>query len=74
MYGSFTRSETHVFDHHESNVRSYCRSYPVIFDTAQGTEIFTHDKRRFLDCLAGAGTLNYGHNNLSLLEPVLVYT
>lgn len=47
----------------ESNVRSYCRSFPVKFDRAQGAVLRDHQGHAYLDFLAGAGTLNYGHNH-----------
>jgi len=73
MYDKAVPAEDTVFARHESNVRSYCRSFPAAFDTARGTELFTRDGRRFLDFLAGAGALNYGHNNPALVEPVIAY-
>jgi diaminobutyrate-2-oxoglutarate transaminase len=57
----------------ESNVRSYCRSFPVTFDRAIGSEIFGEDGRRFIDFFCGAGALNYGHNDPRLTEPVLAH-
>ena len=47
----------------ESNIRGYVRSFPVEFDTAVGSWLTDVDGRRYLDFFAGAGTLNYGHNN-----------
>ncbi|MGI9437909.1 MAG: diaminobutyrate--2-oxoglutarate transaminase [Geminicoccaceae bacterium] len=52
-----------IFDDLESNVQSYARGFPCIFDKAQGAEIWDVDGRRYIDFLAGAGSLNYGHNN-----------
>jgi diaminobutyrate-2-oxoglutarate transaminase len=57
------RNETEVFTRLESNVRSYARSFPAIFTRAVGTELFDVHGKRYLDFLAGAGSLNYGHNN-----------
>lgn len=51
------------FEQNESGVRSYCRSFPVMFKQAQGAELITTDGTRYIDFLAGAGTLNYGHNH-----------
>jgi diaminobutyrate-2-oxoglutarate transaminase len=55
--------DNEVFLRLESNVRSYARSFPAIFTTARGTELFDVHGKRYLDFLAGAGSLNYGHNN-----------
>jgi diaminobutyrate-2-oxoglutarate transaminase len=58
-----SRPENEVFVRSESNVRSYARSFPAIFTRALGSELFDGHGRRYLDFLAGAGSLNYGHNN-----------
>ncbi len=56
-----------TFERLESEVRGYCRSWPTVFTTAKGSELFAEDGSRYLDFFAGAGALNYGHNH-----PVLV--
>lgn len=50
-------------DRLESNIRGYVRSFPTVFDTASGSWLTDVQGRRYLDFFAGAGTLNYGHNN-----------
>lgn len=62
-----------VFEEHESEVRSYCRSWPTVFDRAEGSWIDDVDGRRYLDFFAGAGALNYGHNHPVLKEALLEY-
>lgn len=62
-----------TFKQNESGVRSYCRSFPIIFDKAAGAELFSIDGRRYIDFLAGAGTLNYGHNHPVLKQALLDY-
>jgi diaminobutyrate-2-oxoglutarate transaminase len=52
-----------IFDTLESEVRSYARAFPCIVDRALGVELIDVSGRRYLDFLAGAGSLNYGHNN-----------
>ncbi|TDV49746.1 aspartate aminotransferase family protein [Actinophytocola oryzae] len=52
-----------VFESTESQVRLYCRTFPVVFDRARGAELYAEDGRVFIDFFCGAGTLNYGHNN-----------
>ena len=59
--------------HLESDVRSYSRSWPVEFDRAQGATMYTSDGTAYLDFFAGAGTLNYGHNNPALKQVLLDY-
>jgi diaminobutyrate-2-oxoglutarate transaminase len=52
-----------IFQHLESNVQSYARAFPGIFKTARGAYLQDIHGQRYLDFLAGAGSLNYGHNN-----------
>ncbi|MCW8195067.1 diaminobutyrate--2-oxoglutarate transaminase [Proteobacteria bacterium 005FR1] len=62
-----------IFDEIESEVQSYARSFPRLFTKAQGEYMFDEDGNRYLDFLAGAGTLNYGHNNPIFKEALLEY-
>lgn len=57
----------------ESEVRSYCRTWPATFDRAVGHHIYDVDGRQYLDFFAGAGALNYGHNNPAMKEKLLEY-
>ena len=65
--------EPDVFDRLESRVQSYARSFPATFGRACGSEIWDVSGRRYLDFLAGAGALNYGHNNPVLKRALLDY-
>ncbi|MGI5479970.1 diaminobutyrate--2-oxoglutarate transaminase [Streptomyces lavendofoliae] len=62
-----------VFTTLESEVRSYCRSWPTVFDRAQGSRLYDEDGHEYLDFFAGAGSLNYGHNNPVLKRALLDY-
>lgn len=62
-----------VFEKNESQVRSYCRKYPVEFHKAQNAEIFSVDGERYIDFLAVAGSMNYGHNNPEIKAAVMDY-
>lgn len=64
---------TDIFDAIESEVQSYARSFPVVFDRAEGAHLYDIDGRPYLDFLAGAGTLNYGHNHPVLKDALLDY-
>ncbi|MET7771938.1 diaminobutyrate--2-oxoglutarate transaminase [Nocardia sp. NPDC005366] len=66
-------AETTVFDELESNVRGYCRAWPTVFTTAKGSWLRDEEGREYLDFFAGAGALNYGHNNPVLKQPLLDY-
>lgn len=62
-----------IIETFESNVRSYCRAFPVVFDKAEGSHLFDREGRRYLDFFAGAGSLNYGHNHPVLKDALLAY-
>ena len=53
---------TSVFENYESNVRSYCRSFPTVFVKAKGSVMTDEAGKDYVDFFAGAGALNYGHN------------
>src|SRR5690606_344452 len=40
-----------TFELHESGVRSYCRSFPVVFKQARGAELITRDGKSYIDFL-----------------------
>lgn len=62
-----------VFEIHESNVRSYCRHFPAVFKKAKGSMVMDASGREYIDFFAGAGALNYGHNNPHVKKVVLDY-
>src|SRR6266550_1312716 len=62
-----------VFDRVESQVRSYCRAFPAVFKTARGCFLYDEQGEEYLDFFAGAGTLNYGHNNPQIKQAVIEY-
>jgi diaminobutyrate-2-oxoglutarate transaminase len=62
-----------IFDEHESEVRSYCRRWSTVFTTARGSRIQDEAGRGYLDFFAGAGTLNYGHNNDALKAALIAH-
>jgi diaminobutyrate-2-oxoglutarate transaminase len=62
-----------AFEDLESQVRSYCRCWPAVFDRASGSWLYDERGRAYLDFFCGAGALNYGHNNPLLRGPLLEY-
>ena len=62
-----------IFEQLESEVRSYVRSFPVIFDMAEGSFLFDEQGNRHIDFFSGAGTLNYGHNNPVISNALIEY-
>src|SRR4026208_747165 len=68
-----SRQENEVFGRLESKVQSYARNFPRIFSRARGTELWDVHGGRYLDFLAGAGALNFGHNNPVFKEALIDY-
>lgn len=62
-----------IFEEIESEVQSYARAFPRVFNRAKGEFIYDEEGNEYLDFLAGAGTLNYGHNNALFKERLLEY-
>lgn len=62
-----------IFESYESDVRSYCRQYTDVFYKAKNEFIYSEDGKGYLDFLAGAGALNYGHNNEYIKQYLLDY-
>ena len=58
---------------HESEVRSYCRSFDTTFHSAQGSHLTASDGRSYIDFLAGCSALNYGHNDPDLVAALVDY-
>ncbi|MFF2287375.1 aspartate aminotransferase family protein [Peribacillus butanolivorans] len=52
----------------ESNARSYPRRLPMAIDQADGIYLTDMDGKKYIDFLAGAGTLALGHNHPAVLE------
>lgn len=70
---SASTQDPEIFDALESGVRSYSRSWPVVFDRAKGSLVWDEQGREYLDFFSGAGSLNYGHNNDLLKQVMLDY-
>lgn len=62
-----------TFERVESQIRSYCRSFPKLFDKARGATIYDMDGKPYTDFLAGCSTLNYGHNDPDLKAALIEY-
>ena len=62
-----------IFEDRESAVRSYCRTWPTLFDRARGSWLYDEDSRAYLDFFTGASALNYGHNNPAIKQALLSY-
>ncbi len=62
-----------IFSQLESEVRSYCRSFPTVFTKAKGYKMWDESGKEYLDFFSGAGALNYGHNDDKMKEKLVEY-
>ena len=62
-----------IFNRLESEVRGYIRSFPTVFSKANNAVLTDEGGSEYIDFLAGAGTLNYGHNNPVLKQAAIDY-
>jgi len=62
-----------LFNSVESNVKSYCRTFPEVFHKAKVAKLFNESGEEYIDFFAGAGALNYGHNNGYIKERLINY-
>lgn len=62
-----------IFSNYESEVRSYSRNFPTVFTKAKGYKLWDTDGKEYIDFFAGAGTLNYGHNNDAMKKLLIEY-
>ncbi|MDY6821300.1 MAG: aspartate aminotransferase family protein [Deferribacterota bacterium] len=60
-----------IFEKWESNVRAYCRSMPTVFVSASNAKLVDEMGTSYIDFFAGAGVLNFGHNNNLLKEEII---
>lgn len=62
-----------IFEQLESSVRAYCRDFPTIFKRAKGYRVWDDAGREYIDFFAGAGALNYGHNDETMKRRLIEY-
>lgn len=62
-----------IFQNIESEVRSYCRNFDDIFVSAKDSTIVGASGKEYIDFFAGAGSLNYGHNNTYIKNKLVDY-
>jgi len=61
------------FERLESQVRIYSRTFPAVFNKAKGAFLYDTNGREYIDFFAGAGTINYGHNNPAINRALIEY-
>ncbi|MBP2256995.1 diaminobutyrate-2-oxoglutarate transaminase [Virgibacillus campisalis] len=62
-----------TFEELESVVRSYSRGWPTVFEKSKGYKLWDIDGKEYIDFFAGAGTLNYGHNDEKMQQKLIDY-
>ena len=65
--------DTAIFEDWESQIRGYCRAYPTVFKTAKDSRQTDENGKSYIDFFAGAGVLNFGHNNDRMTKAVVDY-
>jgi diaminobutyrate-2-oxoglutarate transaminase len=64
---------TEVFQQWESELRGYCRLYPTVFKSASNARQVDEGGKSYIDFFAGAGVLNFGHNNPRMKKAIIEY-
>lgn len=62
-----------VFNKWESEIRGYCRLYPTVFKSASNARQVDENGKSYVDFFAGAGVLNFGHNNPRMKEKLIEF-
>lgn len=62
-----------IFEQRESSIRAYSRVYPVVFKTATNARQTDTTGKSYIDFFAGAGVLNFGHNNPKMKDAIIEY-
>ena len=61
------------FETYESEIRAYSRAYPAVFVKGDNARQTDEAGKEYIDFYAGAGVLNFGHNNPKLIQAVIEY-
>ncbi|TGG93988.1 aspartate aminotransferase family protein [Natronospirillum operosum] len=62
-----------IFEQWESDIRGYCRVYPTVFTKASNARQWDENGKSYIDFFAGAGVLNFGHNNPLMKKALVEY-
>ncbi len=60
-----------LFEKWESDIRGYSRAYPTVFASASNARQTDEQGKSYIDFFAGAGVLNFGHNNPRMKEALI---
>lgn len=67
------KAKMKTFEKLESEVRSYSRGWPTVFEKSKDYRLWDIDGKEYIDFFAGAGTLNYGHNDEDMQTKIINY-
>lgn len=62
-----------IFEQHESEIRAYCRAVPTVFKSAKNATMIDENGDDYIDFFAGAGVLNFGHNNPKMKDAIIEF-
>lgn len=62
-----------TFEKWESEIRGYCRLYPTVFQSASNARQIDEAGKSYIDFFAGAGVLNFGHNNPNMKKALIEF-
>jgi diaminobutyrate-2-oxoglutarate transaminase len=62
-----------AFEKWESEIRGYSRTYPTVFASASNARQVDEAGRSYVDFFAGAGVLNFGHNNARMKRAMIEF-
>ncbi|WP_130537484.1 diaminobutyrate--2-oxoglutarate transaminase [Thiomicrorhabdus indica] len=61
------------FTSYESEIRAYSRAYPAVFVKGDNAKQVDEEGKVYIDFYAGAGVLNFGHNNPKMTKAMVDY-
>ncbi|MBE1875768.1 aspartate aminotransferase family protein [Myceligenerans pegani] len=62
-----------VFEKWESEIRGYSRMWPTVFTSASNARQVDEAGKSYVDFFAGAGVLNFGHNNERMKRAIIAF-
>lgn len=62
-----------IFEQWESEIRGYCRAFPTVFASAKNATQTDESGKTYIDFFAGAGVLNFGHNNPKMKQAIIEF-
>ncbi|MFP4486696.1 MAG: aspartate aminotransferase family protein [Campylobacterales bacterium] len=66
-------NDMNIFTQYESEIRAYCRAAPTVFKSSVNAKLKDENNKEYIDFFAGAGVLNFGHNNPKMKEAMIEF-